>query len=72
MIVPEAPPASGTTNRAYPEALYKRTVATAAAFLVVSSSTVAGITASTIATSDNHAASISKLSPCGDRPGICP
>jgi hypothetical protein len=72
MIIPEVPPVDETARTAYPQALYKRAIAAIAAFLVAFSTTLAGVTVKTIAPPNDHAASIFKLSPCGDQPGICP
>jgi hypothetical protein len=72
MIIPEAPHMGEPPRRAYPQALRKRTMAAIAALLVSLFASLAGVTTTTTAFTNNHAASIFSLSPCGDPPGICP
>jgi hypothetical protein len=72
MIIFETSPAGESQRRAYPQALCKLAMATVAAFLVAAFPVLAGATAPTAVSTNNHVASIFNLSPCGDRPGICP
>lgn len=72
MIISKAPSPVGPPTRAYSHALRKRATATVLAFLLTSLSPLAAVTATTTAITNNHVASVFKLSPCGDKPGICP
>lgn len=72
MIIPKVPSPGGPPTRAYSHALRKRATAAVSAFLVASLSPLAAATATTTAITNNQVASIFKLSPCGDKPGICP